>query len=146
METSIVIACPSIGKCHCHNNTQEGSLYCDYECHAQADRWAAPNNVSEEHPQGTNDFYNSQQLLYEKLCVTSTNRRNNTSKSIKYILSMGFHKRFLSVLYSLVSSRFQVGGVWSCPIHECTNQYVATFESKHVDTWEVVWVKTLSKS
>lgn len=94
METSIVIACPSIGKCHCHNNTQEGSLYCDYECHAQADRWAAPNNVSEEHPQGTNDFYNSQQLLYEKLCVT------NNSKSITYLLSMGFHTRDLHLYFS----------------------------------------------
>lgn len=57
METSIVIACPSIGKCHCHNNTWEGSLYCDYECHADAARWAAPDNLREEHPQGEDDFY-----------------------------------------------------------------------------------------
>lgn len=38
METSIVIARPSIGKCHHHNNTWEGWLYCDYEHHADAGR------------------------------------------------------------------------------------------------------------
>ena len=53
MDTSIVIACPSIGKCHCHNNTWKGSLYCEYECHADV----APNNLSEEHPEGVVDFY-----------------------------------------------------------------------------------------
>lgn len=56
METPIVIACPSIGKSHCHNNTREGSLSCDYECHAYVARWAAPNNLSKEYPQGDDDF------------------------------------------------------------------------------------------
>lgn len=84
METSIVIACPSIGKCHCHNNTWEGSLYCDYECHADAAWWAAPNNLSEEHPQGEDDFYTavtSSCVLYEKFCVKScsNNRRVSTA-------------------------------------------------------------------
>lgn len=67
-----MIACPSIGKSHCHNNTEEGSLYCDYECHAYAARWAASNNVSEEYPQGDDDFstaVNSLCFIYEKFSV-----------------------------------------------------------------------------
>lgn len=66
-----MIACPSIGKCHCHNNTWEGSLYRDYECHADAARWAAQREREREENILRGRMTFTQQLLTH-VCMKSS--------------------------------------------------------------------------
>lgn len=78
METSIARACPSFGKCHCHNNIWEDSLHCDYECHADAARWPAPHNPRELK-------YNKKSVHRNILCDIKISLYDKYAKRSKYV-------------------------------------------------------------